>query len=130
MYHDITHLKQKGYKVIQKSPWHFHVIGDQTYINVWPTARKYMIAFGGGASYYQNAGDLFGVVRNILGEPGVPKSRNPRWLIDRLQREYEAARTDVDREAERVWREGLKELSRQLSPTLPLAKAVDGSIMP
>ncbi len=129
MYHDIQRLKQAGYTVEERSPWHYQLAGPIV-LNIWPSKRKWMVQYGSGASFYNNFEHLLEIVRNLIGEPGARRGRNPRWLVDRIHAEHESQRTDADRDAERIWREGLVKLQKQLSPALPLAKAVDGSIMP
>lgn len=111
MYQDIERLKAAGYKVEQKSPWHFHVKGPVT-LNIWPTKRKWMIEYGSGASFYT---DILETVREVIGEPRKRHKRNPRWLLDQIIAQYEAGRTDADREAERIWREGITALRLRLS---------------
>lgn len=103
MYYEITYLREKGYTVNEKSPWHYEVIGKKTLINVWPTKRKWMIQYGSGASFYSSAEDLYEKVDNILG-----KKRNPRWLLDRLLRERDATMTEEQRIAYPLWKEGIK----------------------
>ena len=62
-YRDIDRLRSAGYQVIERSPWHFQVIGEPVLINIWPTKRKYMVAFDSGASYYT---DIVATVKSIL----------------------------------------------------------------
>ncbi len=61
-YPDINRLRAAGHQVIQRNPWHFQVLGD-VLINIWPTKRKYMVAFDSGASYYR---DIVATVNEIM----------------------------------------------------------------
>lgn len=62
-YSDIDDLREAGYMVQEKSPWHYQVIGEKTKVNVWPSVKKYMIDYGDGASYYD---DVLEAVGSIL----------------------------------------------------------------
>jgi hypothetical protein len=111
-YYEIENLRKEGFKIEQKSPWHFIVIKGKRYINIWPSKRKWMVMYGSGASFYGNAEELLGIVRNLFG-----KKRNPRWLVDQLIKEMEAAKTPRQREAEAFQKEWLGVLVEYL--TLP-----------
>jgi predicted CoA-binding protein len=115
MNHQLKYIKDKGYKVVQMSPYHYHVKGKKTYINVWPTSRKWMIAFGSGASVYQNKEALLGIIQNILGMPESLEPRNPRWLLDQLIAERDSKLTEEDRQAYIIWRDDVDCLQGEIS---------------
>lgn len=92
---DIVHLRENGLTVEQKSPWHYHVVGAHTYVNVWPTKRKWMIAFGSGASYYHSAKELLHICKKILDRS------DPRWLVRKINEEYERKLTPEMRAAQK-----------------------------
>lgn len=100
-WHEIEVLRKEGFQIAELSPYHFHVIKGKRYVNIWPTKRKWMVMYGSGASFYKDAKELLGIVQNVLGK------KNPRWLIDRLIQEMEAAKTPIQREAEEWQREWL-----------------------
>lgn len=62
-YQDIEDLRDAGYTVEQKSPWHFQVVGQKR-VNIWPTKKKFMIEFGDGASYYTDVVDTVDQILN------------------------------------------------------------------
>lgn len=121
MYHDIIHLRQNGYTVTQKSPYHFQIIGRVT-LNIWPTARKWMVQYDSGASYYQSADHLLNIVKDKIGKLGSRKMS----FVDKLQRERELNRTDEEREAQLLWQKARYDLAISISTDSqnnPLSKA-------
>lgn len=100
-FYEIRHLQDNGVKIVQKSPWHFHAVRGNRYVNIWPTKHKWMVMYDSGASYYDDAKHLLEIVRNVL------RPANPRWLVDRLIKEMEARKTPRQREAEAFQKEWL-----------------------
>lgn len=109
-YPDIGRLRNAGYKVIQRSPWHFQIEGNGTLVNIWPSKRKYMIQYGSGASYYT---DVVKAVDSIVGAPDGAKPKKP--LRDILWERYYVPPTLEQQIAERQWREGLEVLVAQIN---------------
>lgn len=68
-FHDITHLRANGIKVAQRSQWHYQVVGKRTTLNIWPSARKWMVQYDNAASLYRDAADLLRIVREKLRSP-------------------------------------------------------------
>lgn len=68
MHHHLTHLKKNGLNVVTRSPWHYQVVHGRIVINVWPTSRKWMVAYDTGASLYKDASDLFRIVTKVIEE--------------------------------------------------------------
>ncbi len=83
MYNDIRILKKAGYEVTERSPWHFQVEQGDSICNIWPSKKKYMVEFGGGASYYD---DVVEAVASIVGAPGGRETRAQR--MERLRKHW------------------------------------------
>lgn len=98
MFTDINRLREAGYAVKQKSPWHFQVEG-KTIVNIWPSRNKWMVAYGAGASFYHDGKHLLSIMENILGKPGEKRGRDPRWLLKKINAEWEASLTSEMRAA-------------------------------
>ncbi len=49
-------LLAAGFRIVEKSEYHWHVIKEPhtSIVNVWPTARKYMKAGSSSAQYYND----------------------------------------------------------------------------
>lgn len=109
-YPDIGRLVKAGYKVIQRSPWHFQIEGNGTLVNIWPTKRKYMMQFDSGASYYT---DVIKAVESIVGTPDGVKPKRP--LRDILYERYHVPKTPEQEFAYQQWREGLEILVAQIN---------------
>lgn len=92
-YPDIERLKKTGYTVVQKSPWHYQVVGKKAVVNIWPTARKYMREYGSGASVYT---DVVTAVQSIL------KPKKKAVLL--ANEMYAASMTPAREEAIDIWR--------------------------
>lgn len=90
----IQALRAAGYKVVQRSPWHYQVVHRLTTVNLWPTKNKWMVEYDSGASLYKDAADL---LKSILSVSTTKHLMPPMT------------------EAEKVWREGLIQLFDQLS---------------
>lgn len=99
-YTDIKKLQRAGYEVIEQSPWHYQVEQNGVVCNIWPSKRKYMVEYGGGASFYD---DVVEAVESIVGPAGVKETRAQR--IARLKAQW-AIDIPVPAfpEAEKVWR--------------------------
>lgn len=95
-YPEINQVQKAGYTVVQKSPWHFHIVNGDLLINVWPTKRKWMVPYSGGASFYTN---LLATCEEVLGKPGQEKKRDPWAIVKRLWKEEERRITPQQREA-------------------------------
>lgn len=117
MHYDIEMIKRDGYKVAQKSPWHYQVTNGRKIMNVWPTARKYMIEYGGGASLYSNAQELIEIFHGVIGHPGK-RTKDPLWLVKKIRAEFEATRTDEERAAEKQWRKDVTALMTEISTSV------------
>ncbi len=65
MYYEISHLKRNGFNVVEKSPWHFQVIEGKIVINIWPTKRKWMVAYDSGASFYDGPDHLLRIIGEV-----------------------------------------------------------------
>lgn len=100
---DIRKLKDAGYRVVQKSPWHFQVLG-KVLVNIWPTKNKYMVQYAGGASHY---GNIVEKMHLILGNP-KDNTGPQRRIFDVIREQHERSITSAMREAEVIWRTGLK----------------------
>lgn len=121
MYADIAKLKRAGYTVIQQSPWHFQVAQGDSVCNIWPTKRKYMREYGGGASIYV---DVVRAVESVVGKPGIKETRAER--IARLKKFWaEEIPVPRDPEADRVWRYELGVLVRYIHRRIQRAIDMD-----
>lgn len=60
---DKKEILAAGFKVIEKSPVHWHIRkeGSHEVVNVWPTVSKYMLNNASGANHYKD------VVKSISG---------------------------------------------------------------
>lgn len=100
MYADIRKLKRAGYKVIERSHWHYQVTQNDVTCNIWPSKSKYMVEFGNGASIYT---DVVEAVASIVGKAGIQETRAER--IARLK-EFWANEIPIPAhpEADKAWR--------------------------
>lgn len=96
IWHEITHLRKNGFEVLEQTPWHYQMVSGKTVINIWPTKRKWMVAYDSGASFYEDAGDLLRIVQEKT-QPYVRPVMPPIT------------------EAEEEWRDGLNEVSYQIA---------------
>lgn len=102
----IERLEDAGYSVVIKSPWHLHVTrrgedeDEDLLVNVWPTANKAMIEYGGGATVYT---DLMKTVDMMFG-------RSKESYKDYLYRIWQESITPEMRAAEKLWQEGLEKI--------------------
>lgn len=103
-YQDIEDLREAGFTVEQRSPWHFQVIGEKIKVNIWPTKKKFMIEYGDGASYYT---DVVETVDQILNPKKKPS--------ERVREMYAAITSEIPgwQEAQDAWRAGLKEFRKK-----------------
>lgn len=68
-------LQAAGFTVLIKSPYHWHVrkAGEREFVNVWPTASKFMKDGGNGANFYT---DVLKAVRGCF--KNIADSRTPQ----------------------------------------------------
>lgn len=93
-YSDIDRIVDAGYSVREFSEWHYKVEGR---VNVWPSSRKFMLDYAGGASAYD---DVLEAVRSLIGSPGDEPVRDCR---PRIWAENEREETDGQRHARILW---------------------------
>lgn len=91
-YPAIAALRNAGYTVVERSPWHYQC-GN---IDIWPSKRKWMVKYDSGASFYKDAGDLL------------------RIVMEKFEKKKTLQMPPVTK-AEKVWREGLRKLQAHLS---------------
>ncbi len=98
-YDDIEELRDAGYTVEERSPWHFQVVGERVKVNIWPTKKKYMIEYGDGASYYE---DVVEAVEELL----TPKKSGIEIANENFEKTY-----DWDLVA--IWQAGIKAVRKK-----------------
>lgn len=120
-YDDINKLVRAGYKVTERSPWHYQVEHHGEICNIWPTKNKYMREFGDGASIYD---DVVEAVASVVGPPGKRETMRERRdrLLDEWHKEYPVPQ---DPEADRVWREGLDKVVNEIHKLIAERRAMD-----
>lgn len=105
-YHDISVLRKAGYKITEKSPWHFQIKQGKALVNIWPTKQKFMREYGNGASFYD---DVVQAVESIVGKPGVKQPST--YLVDKYVRERQET---TDPFAWDEWQQGLMRIRAKI----------------
>lgn len=107
--HDIRRLKNAGYKIIECAPWHFQIQGH-VLLNIWPSKRKYMVAYDNGASYYI---DILKTVESIFGKPNEIKPK--KTLFQKIKKEHENSISEEEYDAEFEWQEWRTKFAEEIN---------------
>lgn len=102
--------------MIERSPWHFQVEQGDTICNIWPSKKKYMVEFGGGASYYD---DVLEAVASIVGMPGGKETRAQR--MERLRKYWQELYPVPEYpEEEAIWRQLLRPIENRIEDNVDM----------
>lgn len=100
---DIHKLKEAGYSVVQRNPWHFQIIGKKATVNIWPTKNKYMIEYGSGASIYT---DVVAAVASIIGDPKTLLVKR-ETIRERIAKEVALMYPPETQRLYQMWKDGI-----------------------